>query len=199
MEQSSFPRGSGFILARGLRGCHGRSCPSYGSGALQRRTPCGLDRRFVCHAAHAGSALLRPVHFDSRSRSSCRHRRDARNSGNLVAGRFCPEFRSFYPEPHAREPDGSGSRDSPGKQFNLARGRDDDLRLWSLDPVLPGGSRLAHHEQVADKPLAEKLLLRAQTLDPKGKYSYSLGRLYALTLLGSNSSMPLNVVRSVSA
>jgi len=53
--------------------------------------------------------------------------------------------------------------------------------------------------EASDKPLAEKMLLRAQALDPKGHYSYSLGRLYALVLVGSNSSMPLNVVRTVSA
>ncbi len=52
--------------------------------------------------------------------------------------------------------------------------------------------------EVPDKALAERMLLRAQALDPKGKYSGSLGRLYALTVMGANSSMPLNVLRSVS-
>lgn len=41
-------------------------------------------------------------------------------------------------------------------------------------------------------------MLRAQAIDPKGHWSSSLGRLYAFVLLGSNSSTPLNVVRTVS-
>jgi beta-lactamase regulating signal transducer with metallopeptidase domain len=52
--------------------------------------------------------------------------------------------------------------------------------------------------EVADKPLAEKMMLRAQALDPKGHWSGALGRLYAFALVGSNSSTPLNVVRTVS-
>jgi len=40
--------------------------------------------------------------------------------------------------------------------------------------------------------------LRAQALDPQKQWSYSLGRLYAFILLGSNSSTPPNVVRTVS-
>jgi len=53
--------------------------------------------------------------------------------------------------------------------------------------------------EAADKPLAEKMMLRAQALDPKGGWSGALGRLYAFTLLGSNSSTPLNVVWHASA
>jgi len=49
-----------------------------------------------------------------------------------------------------------------------------------------------------DKPLAEEALLRLAKLDPKSA-SARLGRLYALTLVGSNASMPLNVVRSRSS
>jgi hypothetical protein len=52
--------------------------------------------------------------------------------------------------------------------------------------------------EVADKPLAEKMMLRAQALDPKGHWSSAIGRLYAFALVGSNSSTPLNVVRTVS-
>jgi beta-lactamase regulating signal transducer with metallopeptidase domain len=74
-------------------------------------------------------------------------------------------------------------------------------KLWIAQSSQPDAAlqvfkNAANFFEVADKPLAEKMLLRAQTLDPKGKYSYSLGRLYAITLVGSNSSMPLNVVRS---
>jgi len=50
----------------------------------------------------------------------------------------------------------------------------------------------------ADKPLTEQMLLRAQALDPKPRWSSALGRLYAFILVGSNSSTPLNVVRTVS-
>jgi hypothetical protein len=77
-------------------------------------------------------------------------------------------------------------------------------KLWIAQSSRPDAAlqvfrNAAYFFEVADKPLAEKMLLRAQVLDPKGKYSYSLGRLYALILVGSNSSMPLNVVRSFSA
>ena len=51
--------------------------------------------------------------------------------------------------------------------------------------------------EVADKPLAEQMLLRAQALDPKPAWSYRLGSLYYQVIVGSNASMPLGVVRSV--
>ena len=41
----------------------------------------------------------------------------------------------------------------------------------------------AYFFEAADKPLAEKMMLRAQALDPKGHWSGSLGRLYAFVLL----------------
>ncbi len=50
--------------------------------------------------------------------------------------------------------------------------------------------------EVYDRPLAEDLLLKVRSLDPKAGASSALGRLYAITVLGSNASMPLNVVRS---
>jgi hypothetical protein len=56
----------------------------------------------------------------------------------------------------------------------------------------------AYFFEAADKLLAEKMMLRAQVLDPKGRWSGALGRLYAFVILGSNSSTPLNVVRTVS-
>ena len=46
-----------------------------------------------------------------------------------------------------------------------------------------------------DKPLAEEALQRLAKIDAKNA-SNRLGRLYALALVGSNASMPLNVVRS---
>jgi hypothetical protein len=49
-----------------------------------------------------------------------------------------------------------------------------------------------------DKPLAEKLLLRAQQRDPRDGWSEQLGWLYYQALVGSNASMPMGVVRSVS-
>ncbi len=76
-------------------------------------------------------------------------------------------------------------------------------KLWLAQTARPDASvealgNAARFFEVADKPLAEQMLLRAQTLDPKGHWSAELGRLYALVLRGANSSMPLNVVRSVS-
>ncbi len=77
-------------------------------------------------------------------------------------------------------------------------------KLWLEKTSQPDASvavlkNASYFLETADKPLTEKLLLRLQALDPKGGYSYSLGRLYAFVLVGANSSMPLNVVRTVSA
>ncbi|PYR89060.1 MAG: hypothetical protein DMF84_25470 [Acidobacteria bacterium] len=55
----------------------------------------------------------------------------------------------------------------------------------------------AHFFETADKPLAEANWLKAAEREP-GKWSPELGRLYAFTLMGSNASMPLNVLRNVS-
>jgi beta-lactamase regulating signal transducer with metallopeptidase domain len=52
--------------------------------------------------------------------------------------------------------------------------------------------------EVADKPLAEQNWLAANAREP-GKWSGELGSLYANTIMGSNASRPLNVLRSVSA
>jgi len=51
---------------------------------------------------------------------------------------------------------------------------------------------------IADKPMAEKLLLRAQALDPQGHWTTSLGRLYFEALMGTNARMPMGNPRSVS-
>lgn len=53
--------------------------------------------------------------------------------------------------------------------------------------------------EIADKPLAEQMLLSAQKVDPGAKVSAALGSLYGLVILGSNAATPLNAVRSVSA
>ena len=76
-------------------------------------------------------------------------------------------------------------------------------KLWLQQTSRPDVSvavlkNAAYFFEAADKPLAEKMMLRAQALDPKGHWSGSLGRLYAFVLLGSNSSTPLNVVRTAS-
>jgi len=76
-------------------------------------------------------------------------------------------------------------------------------KLWLRETAAPSVavqvlSNAAYFFEAADKPLAEQMLLRAQALDPKPHGSYALGRLYAFALVGSNSSTPLNVVRTVS-
>jgi beta-lactamase regulating signal transducer with metallopeptidase domain len=76
-------------------------------------------------------------------------------------------------------------------------------KLWLEKTSLANASPVvfrnaAEFFEVADKSLAEKMLLRAQSIDPKGHWSSALGRLYALALAGSNSSMPLNAIRTVS-
>ena len=75
-------------------------------------------------------------------------------------------------------------------------------RLWQAqtareDAPTAAFVNAAHFFEVADKPLAEANYLKAQAREP-GKYSGALGRLYALTIMGSDASMPLNVLRHVS-
>lgn len=48
-------------------------------------------------------------------------------------------------------------------------------------------SRAAAFFRATDKPLAEKMLLRAQAIDPKGRWSAQLGRLYFEVLAVSNA------------
>jgi beta-lactamase regulating signal transducer with metallopeptidase domain len=76
-------------------------------------------------------------------------------------------------------------------------------KLWLRQTARPNAgvqilSNAANFFEAADKCLTEKMLLHAQALDPKPRRSSELGRLYALILVGSNSSMPLNVVRTTS-
>jgi hypothetical protein len=77
------------------------------------------------------------------------------------------------------------------KKLWLAKASNPDARLQIF-------KNASYFFEVPDKALAEKMMLRAQALDPKGHWSGSLGRLYAFILVGSNSSTPLNVVRTVS-
>ena len=67
MERDSLSPWSGFILLDRYRRRHRRAHPYYRPGPLQRRAPCGLERGFVRDAAHAGPAVLRSVHLNSRS------------------------------------------------------------------------------------------------------------------------------------
>jgi beta-lactamase regulating signal transducer with metallopeptidase domain len=74
-------------------------------------------------------------------------------------------------------------------------------RLWLAHIEKPGVSvqtltNAARFFEVADKPLAEAAYLKAEEREP-GKWSGELGRLYALTIMGSDASMPLNVLRHV--
>lgn len=71
----------------------------------------------------------------------------------------------------------------------------------AADPT--ASARLLGHAasflDVADKAEAEQLLLRARALEPDGPWTQRLGRLYAMALLGSTASTPMNVVRAHSA
>jgi beta-lactamase regulating signal transducer with metallopeptidase domain len=74
-------------------------------------------------------------------------------------------------------------------------GYEQGKKLWLTQAELPSATdpvliHAAAFLKVADKPEAEKLLLRAQD-------SYDLGLLYYTVLMGSNASMPNGVVRSV--
>jgi hypothetical protein len=52
--------------------------------------------------------------------------------------------------------------------------------------------------EVADKPLAEEMLLRARVLEPNGPWMARLGRHYAIALVGSNGRAGRNVSRTLS-
>jgi beta-lactamase regulating signal transducer with metallopeptidase domain len=74
-------------------------------------------------------------------------------------------------------------------------------RLWLAQTGKPDVAvtalvNSARFFEVADKPLAEASYLKAAEREP-GKWSSELGRLYAITIMGSDASMPLNVLRHV--
>lgn len=60
--------------------------------------------------------------------------------------------------------------------------------------ILNGAARFF---RVSDKPLAEKMLLRAQALEPKGRWSGELGRLYYEVLVGATAITPQGAVSSI--
>lgn len=75
-------------------------------------------------------------------------------------------------------------------------------RIWLRHVAKPDVSvqtlaNAARFFEVADKPLAEAAYLKAEAREP-GKWSGELGRLYAFTIVGSDVSMPNNVLRHVS-
>jgi beta-lactamase regulating signal transducer with metallopeptidase domain len=88
-------------------------------------------------------------------------------------------------------------------------------KLWLGHVAAPNASvavlsNAARFFQVADKPMAEQILLRLQSMDPGGPmprirdnvyyepWIDRLGRLYALAILGANDGTIFNVVNSVS-
>nr|MBP8273400.1 hypothetical protein [Acidobacteriota bacterium] len=89
---------------------------------------------------------------------------------------------------------------SPREPLQDPIGYAEGRALWSAHIRRPSASaavlvNAASWLESYDKPLAQEALLRLAKLDAKSASS-RLGRLYALTLVGSNASMPLNVVRS---
>ena len=90
------------------------------------------------------------------------------------------------------------SRDPVPDVVGYAHGK----KLWLRHTSKPDASTqvlssAAYFLEVADKPLAEELLLRAQARDPNDRWSNRLGELYALALLGATASTTAGVVRSV--
>lgn len=76
-------------------------------------------------------------------------------------------------------------------------------KAWLEQTKRPGVSarvlgNAASFLRLTDKPLAEQLLLRAQSLDPGGPWAGQLGRLYYEAIVGSNARQPLGVIRAVS-
>lgn len=99
------------------------------------------------------------------------------------------EYADIYANPIDPLPDPAGYAEA--KKLWLAQADRPDASV----PVLRNAASFFFTD---DKPMAEKILLRAQALDPKGRWSSELGRLYAFALVGSNDQRLGNVVRSVS-
>jgi hypothetical protein len=77
-------------------------------------------------------------------------------------------------------------------------------RLWLKHTLNPDAdvavlSNAASFLQVADKPLAEELLLRGQAKAPYADWWADLGQLYATAILGSVASVRMGALQSVSA
>ncbi len=75
----------------------------------------------------------------------------------------------------------------PNDPLGYARGKS----TWLAQTNKPGASadvlgNASYFLEVADKPLAEDLLVRARALDPNGPWTARLGRFYALVLAGSD-------------
>jgi beta-lactamase regulating signal transducer with metallopeptidase domain len=92
---------------------------------------------------------------------------------------------------------------SPRDPFPDAEGHAEARRLWLMHldrnnlPVAALSNGAAFFE-AEDTQQAEAFLLRAAEVEPRAEWSRRLGRIYALAMLGSNASMPLGVLRSVS-
>ena len=86
------------------------------------------------------------------------------------------------------DPDPIGYRE--GRKLWLAQVERPDAAV----PVLTGAARFFREN---DKPLTEKMFLRAKALAPNGRWSTELGRLYYEILVGANAKTPQGIVRSV--
>jgi hypothetical protein len=98
-----------------------------------------------------------------------------------------------------------GARIYPASLDPLAdpAGYEQAKKLWlrqtsRKDVSVQALSNAARFFEAYDKPLSEQLLLKAMSIDPRKEWSEALGRIYAFAMLGSNSSTPLNVVRTLS-
>jgi hypothetical protein len=86
------------------------------------------------------------------------------------------------------------ARISPDPQAHMsdAEGYAEAKKLWLLQTGNKASvgalSNAVYFFEIADKPLAEALLLRAKAAQPNTKWSARFGRLYALGLLGVNGA-----------
>jgi hypothetical protein len=92
---------------------------------------------------------------------------------------------------------------SPRDPFHDAEGHAEARRLWLMhldrnDLPVAALSNGAAFFEAEDTRQAAAFLLRAAEVEPRAEWSRRLGRIYALAMLGSNASMPLGVLRSVS-
>src|SRR5262249_9088113 len=109
---------------------------------------------------------------------------DSELTGAVVARIFPADLEPFF----------------PGDPVGFAQAR----ALWLAyagrpQPSAVALSNAARFFEATDKPLAETLLVRARAIEPAGRSTAALGRLYAIALVGSMAVAGRNAARVTSA
>jgi hypothetical protein len=123
------------------------------------------------------------------------HHPNAALAGSIEA-RIFPSDR--YPTSAASAPLATQRGSFPGDPDGYTQAK----ALWLAHAGRPDASaevlgNAASFFEAADKPLAEQMLLRANTLEPRGPWSARLGRFYAVVLSGSQGLTAPNALATL--